>query len=104
MAAVPAAEALYVALVQRAEPLGRETKVLLRLLDEFGAQSLTPAISEALRRGTPRAASVAHLLDQALRAQGHTPTLPLRLPARPGVADLTIRNHALEDYDDIKTK
>ena len=102
IAAVPSAEALYVELVRRQESLGRESKALLRLLDEFGAQPLAAAIDEAMRRGTPRASSVARLLDQDLRAQGLKPTLPLRLPDRPGVTDLTVRNHDLEDYDDIK--
>ena len=104
IAAVPSAEALYVELVQRQTSLPRETRELLRLLDEFGAKPLAAAIDEAMRRETPRASSVARLLDQTLRAQGHKPTLPLRLPERPGVADLTVRNHNLEDYDDINAK
>jgi hypothetical protein len=98
---VPTAERLYAELAARQEPLGRETTALLELLDRYGHQALTAAIDEALARGTPRAASVAHLLAQSERGRRQTPELPLRLPNRPGVSDLTVRNHNLEDYDDI---
>ena len=101
LAAVPAAADLFTELAARQEPMGRETAALLRLLDAHGARALAPAIAEALSRGTPRAASVAHVLAQSERDRRLTPTLPLRLPERPGVADLTVRNHSLEDYDDI---
>lgn len=104
VAAVPSAQTLLTELVQRDEPLGRETAALLRLLDKHGADMLRSAIDEALRRGTPRAASVAHIIGHTQRAEGHKPSLPLRLPDRPGVADLTVDNHNLEDYDDIDPK
>jgi hypothetical protein len=104
LAAVPSAAALFTELAARQEPMGRETTALLALLDAYGPKALAPAVDEALRRGTPRAASVAHVLAQSERCRGQLPALPLHLPVRPGVDDLTVRNHSLEDYDDIRTK
>jgi len=101
LVAVPAAADLFAELAARQEPLGRETAALLRLLDTYGARALAPALAEALRRGTPRAASVAHVLAQTERDRRLAPALALRLPERPGVSDLTVRNHSLEDYDAI---
>lgn len=101
LTAVPTAETLYAELAVRQEPMGRETTALLELLDRYGKKALAAAIAVALERGTPRAASVAHVLTQAERGRRGLPELPLRLPERPGVADLTVTNHNLEDYDDI---
>lgn len=97
--AVPAAGALYAALVQRGEPLSPNTRRLVQLLDRYGAETLQRAIGEALERETPRATSVAHIIDQWQRASGQPPELPLRLPDRADVRDLRTINHNLEDYD-----
>jgi hypothetical protein len=98
---VPEAEALYVELVTRGEPLGPNTAHLLRLLDRHGPQALREAVAEALRRGTPRAASVEHVLGLLERSRGQRPTLPLHLTQRPDLSNLKTRNHRLEDYDAI---
>src|SRR5690606_32285779 len=96
---VPEAEILYAELVARQERLGPETARITQLLDEYGAEALGAAIKEAVSRGTPRAASVAHLLT---RSRVIRPPQPgLRLPERRDVHDLSIKNHRLEDYDDL---
>ena len=93
------AGALSAALVQRGEPLSPNTRRLVQLLDRYGAETLQRAIGEALERETPRATSVAHIIDQWQRASGQPPELPLRLPDRADVRDLRTINHNLEDYD-----
>ena len=98
---VAPAEALYVQLVQRNEALGANTTYLLQLLDRHGPKLLAEAIDEALRRGTPRAASVAHIIAKRERAEKRRPSLPIHLPDRPDVRGATTKTHKLEDYDEL---
>lgn len=99
--AVPQVAALYVMLAQRGELIRPQTHALLELLARHGAKALGEAIDVALERGTPRAASVEYVLQHRRRTLGEPPVLPLRLPTRPGVHDLTTHTHRLEDYDDL---
>jgi hypothetical protein len=101
LAAVPSAADLFAELATRQEPMGRETAALLLLLDSYGPSPLAKAIAEALERGTPRAASVAHLLAQNEPDRKPRPIPPLLLSERARLADITVRNHPLEDYDAI---
>lgn len=96
---VPAVTELYAELVARGEPIGPNTKTLLMLLDRHGAAVLGDAVQRAIERGTPRASSVAHLIDTERRRAGEPPTLPLTLPDHPGVRELRTAHHDLEDYD-----
>lgn len=95
------ADALLDALALRGEHLGGQTSRLLQLLDRFGAAELDRAIAEALTRGAPSAASVAHLLDQRLRARNALPPLDTLLPDDPRVRDLRVTPHALDRYDEL---
>lgn len=98
---IPEAAALYAALVEREEPLGPHTAVLLRLLDRYRLEDLRGAILEAVDRGTPRAASVQSILDRRQR-EAHRPVQPpVRVSDRPEIQNLRVRNHSLEDYDDL---
>jgi transposase len=95
------ADALLDALAMRNEHLSRHTTRLLQLLDRYGAAELDRAIAEALSRGSPSAASVAHLLDQWARARKAPPPLDPVLPADPRVRDLRVTPHALDRYDEL---
>lgn len=95
------ADALLDALALRNEHLGGHTTRLLQLLDRYGAAELDRAIAEALSRGSPSAASVAHLLDQWARARKAPPPLDPVLPADPRVRDLRVTPHALDRYDEL---
>ena len=55
----------------------------------------------ALDRGTLSVAAITHLIETARRRRGATPPVPLILPDRPGVRDLTVPSHPLESYDDL---
>jgi len=102
VAEVPAAQPMFEQLALRDEPLGPQTGRLLRLLDQYGAEELGKAITEAVARDTPRAASVARILDQKRRSAGQPPAIGLgRVSSRPGINDLRIQNHNLEDYDEL---
>ena len=94
-------DALLDALALRGEHLGGQTSRLLQLLDRYGAVELDRAIAEALTRGTPSAASVAHVLDQRARARHALPPLDTVLPDDPRVRDLRVTPHALARYDEL---
>jgi transposase len=79
------------------ESAGTQTAQLMKLLEEYGAAALRRAILEALRRGTPRASSVAFLL----RRQPRSTPLALDLSRYPQAQSLDVRPHALETYDDL---
>ncbi len=93
------ADDLLEALARRGDPLGPHTARLLKLLDRYGARALDLAIREALSRGAPGAASIAHILDQKVRAAKTPPPLDTVLPDDPRVRDLRVAPHALEPYD-----
>jgi hypothetical protein len=95
------ADALLDALALRGEHLGGQTSRLLQLLDRYGAAELDRAIAEALTRGAPSAASVAHVLDQRTRARHALPPLDTLLPDDPRIRDLRVTPHALDRYDEL---
>ena len=64
-----------------------------------GAEPLRAALRQALERQTPRASSVAFLLQRSRR---HRPsTLPVDLSRRPELADVHVQPHEPEDYDEL---
>jgi hypothetical protein len=100
-AAVPKAQDFLRAAFDKGENTGSTTLKLLRLLDDYGAQALRLAISEALQRGTPRMSSVAYLLEKQRRAQRSRRPLAVDLSRRPDLADLVVKPHEAEIYDEL---
>lgn len=99
--ACPSAAAFLDALARRGEPLGAHAAHLARLLDDHGAAAVEAALVDALERGAVSAASVAHLLDQRVRARKAPPAIPVVLPDDPRVRDLRVTPHPLTHYDDL---
>ena len=100
LAEVPQAAPLFDALAKRNEPLGSHTTALLKLLETYGEDVLARAIIEAIERNTPRADSVAYIIERNIDPRDPVPR-PLALINRSEVDDLRIKNHRLEDYDDL---
>jgi hypothetical protein len=100
-AAVPETQAFLQGAFAKGENAGSTTLKLLRLLDDHGAQSLRAAIVEALERDTPRASSVCYLLERRRRAAKSRPPLPVNLSRRPDLADVVVRPHEAETYDEL---
>jgi transposase len=100
-AAVPEAQAFVQAAFAKGENAGATTLKLSRLLDDYGAQALEAALVEALERDTPRISSVAYLLERRRRAAKSRPSLPVDLSRRPDLADLVVRPHEAEIYDEL---
>jgi transposase len=101
LACAPQSEALLEAAFTRGESAAAQTQQLLELLDRYGAGELSTAVEEALARKTPRASSVAYLLERRRRAQKARPLPPVDLVRRPDLADFHVRPHSPETYDEL---
>ena len=97
--AVPPAATLLERLAARGESLRAHIARLLALLDDYGPQELSAAITGALERDALGAGAIAHILETRRRQRGLKPPMPMALPDRPGVRDLDITPHRLETYD-----
>ncbi|MGH9392466.1 MAG: Mu transposase domain-containing protein, partial [Vicinamibacteria bacterium] len=100
-AAVPETQAFLQAAFARGENAGSTTLKLLRLLDDYGAKALSATLTEALERDTPRISSVAYLLEKWRRSQKIRTPLPVDLSHRPDLAELSVKPHQAETYDDL---
>jgi transposase len=99
--AVPESAALLEAAFARGESASRQTTELLNLLDLYGVRELRAAICEALERKTPRASSVAFILNQRRRSNKRRTPLPVDLSRHPELDNLSVTPHDLETYDDL---
>ena len=99
LACAPQSEALLEAAFTRGESAFTQTQQLLELLDRYGASELRAAMDEALARKTPRASSVAYLLERRRRARKVHPLPPVDLVRRPDLADFHVQPHSPETYD-----
>ena len=99
-ASVPETEPLLQAAFGRGESIQRQSRLLLGLLDDYGASELQAAVVEALEQDTPRASSVAFILQKRWRAQKRRATVRVA-PSRPDLADIHIQPHSAETYDDL---
>jgi transposase len=101
LAVAPEVEILLEAALARGESIGTQTTALTHLLDDYGPAELRAAVREALERETPRASSVAYLLNRRRRRQRQRPPLPVRLTQRPELEDLHVQPHDPEVYDEL---
>ena len=97
--AVPRASELLSAMAERQRHLGTAVDQMLGLLHEHGRVELSAAVAEALDKGSPHPQTLRLILDRRQRARNVKPPLPIRLPDKPGVRDLTVVPHSLSDYD-----
>ena len=103
VAVAPEVESLLEAALERGEPVGAQTAELRRMLDDYGATDFRAAVREALDRGTPRASSVAYLLNRRRRRRRQRRPLPVQLTQRPELEDLHVQPHDPEIYDGLST-
>lgn len=97
IARIPESQRLLEMLADRGESLVGHLRRLYDLVAEYGVTLVAAAIAEAVKRQTPRAESVAHLLQHQKR--NILPSIAVELPDHPGVRDLVIRHHPLDQYD-----
>jgi len=99
--AVPESDTLLQAAFDCGESASRQTTELLNMLDLYGAKELRAAICEALERKTPRASSVAFILNQRRRSSNRRVPPPVDLSRYPEFETLSVTPHNLETYDDL---
>lgn len=99
--AVPESETLLDQAFARGESAGSQTAQLLKLLDTYGAEELSNAIREALEHNTPRASSVAFLLNKRQRSKPRSAPAPVDLSRHPELQSLDVKPHDLETYDEL---
>ncbi len=99
--AVPESENLLDAAFARGESAAGQTSRLLGLLDLYGAAELRAAVHEALERKTPRASSVAFILNKRRRSRSRRPLPYVDLSHRPEIENLSVTPQDLETYDDL---
>lgn len=97
---VPETQPLFEALAQRNEPFGPHTAKLTQLVEHYGPEMVAAAVTQAMERDTPRADSVAYILERTIDPRDRLPK-PLPSLGRAEVDNLHIQNHKLEDYDDL---
>ncbi len=96
---VPQCETLLTEIGRRQRHLGTAVRRLTHLLDLFGPKEMTIAVAEALAKGSPSVETVQLILDRRRRAQRQAPAMPVKLPDKPGIKDITVTPHDLAEYD-----
>jgi transposase len=97
--AAPQSERLLVAAAERGENIGAVTAVLLRLLDQYGAQELEAGIREALDKDVPHPHAVRQCLERRRQQRDLPPPISVPLSNDPRIATLVVRPHDLSAYD-----
>lgn len=100
---LPRAKEFIDAAFQRGESIHKLSRKMIELLDDYGASELSAAIDQALDRQTPRAASLALILEQRRRLQARKlpPVDFSRHPHLQHLADLSVPTQSLEAYDEL---
>jgi transposase len=96
---LPHAEAFFQQMLEHEVPLAQATAQIARLLSDYGASATEAALAHALERETVSLSSLALWLEQQRRKHHALPRVPIELPDRPGVRQLTVPPHDLETYD-----
>ena len=96
---LPHAEAFFAQLLEREVPLAQATAQITQLHRDYGASATDAALAHALENETVSLSSVALWLEQQRRRHHALPRVPIELPDRPGVRQLTVPPHDLETYD-----
>jgi transposase len=100
----PHADAFIEALSRRDAAMSAETRRLEALLDQYGADELDRALTDALQRGAISSAAVRYVLDQRARQRGQPPAVAVVLPDNEHVRDLRVTPHRLEAYDQLASE
>ncbi|HET9954838.1 MAG TPA: IS21 family transposase [Polyangiaceae bacterium] len=100
--AVPSAQALLGQAAERGGNLGNITGRLLVLLEQVGPSELEHAVACAVERNLPTVGAVRQLLDQRFADRGLPPPISARLSNNERANRVTVRNHLLATYDNLR--
>jgi len=101
--AVPEAEKLLVLLAKRGDSIGSCVGQLGKLLDSYGQEDLTAAVSEAMRLKSPHPNNIRLLLEKIRYARGLPPPSAAPTVTDPKLLDIHVQTHDLAGYDRIST-
>jgi transposase len=99
--AAPASQALLQQAAARGTPLPRATRLLVELLDAYGAAELERAIGEALANQVPHPNAVRQVLERRREQRDRPPPLPLTLADHDKARQVIVRPASLADYDQL---
>ena len=102
--AAPSAKPLFLRAAERGAHLGVLTRGLLQLLDTHGARALEAAIAAALAEDAAHLGAVRHFIDRHAHARGQAPPIAVVLPNDPRLHAISVRPHALSDYEQLTTE
>jgi len=100
-ALIPATNRLFELMVEHGVGLGAGVAKILSLITEYGEAVVGRAVGEAVTKEIARPAFVAQLCQRYALEKKATPTLPIDLPDRPGVRELTTKTHDPSNYDHL---
>lgn len=99
--AVPNCQELLVKLGKRGANLGSAVAAMLRLVDHYGAAEVQLAVGEVLLSDAPHPGSVRQILEASRHKRGLPQ--PVAIVLGPNARVVTVRPHALSDYDTLAT-
>lgn len=100
--AIPYAAQLLNEAALRGNNLGSITSTLLKYLDQYGICELKATITEAVERGVPHPNAVRQILQKRREERLEPPPLAVPLPDNQKVRNLSVKPHALNQYDQIE--
>ena len=101
---IPEAEKLFEMMIEQGVPLGKSTKHLIELVEEHGTQSVREAVKQAIKKGYARTTFIAATCQALAQHRKTAPEVPLILPDRDELKQITVTHHALEGYDGLVTE
>lgn len=101
--AVPLCAVLLKSAAGRNYNLGSIIFTLLKLLDRYGGAELERAIEDALKRDVPHPNAVHLALERRREERLQLPPINLDLPKDSRVRDIVVRQHKLENYDQLQS-
>lgn len=98
---VKGAKELLERVVERGESLAKATRQMERMLDEYGADEMTSAVSQMLERGVTSPSALAQILEQERRKKRMKPAMTVAVSNNPKINNLRTVPPNLGGYDDL---
>lgn len=97
--AIDCAQDFLKAAAARGYPLASTTSQLLRLLDDYGASTVSEAMADALAREVPHPNAVRQSVQRSMDERQQPPAITQPLSRNPRANNVVIKPHQLSDYD-----
>jgi len=98
---LPTAPDFLIAAAEKGYVLPAVTRDLEALLDSYGADELTIAMTEALAAGSPHPKTVYLALERRREKQNRPPPIAIQLSEKARKHDAPVRTHDLVNYDQL---